>query len=112
MKNVNARKVLHSNSDKPTNGEFFVVSEADECSVSVFGTSTTFKAYFEVSSDGKEYFPIEAYALDDQSTWQTFTTNANQMWVIDISSCDYFRVRLESISDGEVSVKAVSYTIE
>lgn len=101
-------KKLQDASTISGNGQEISVFEAEAVVLGVTGTSTSFLLRFQESLDGINFFDIEGFKRSDSLTSATTTSNLNESWEFDVSASSKFRTKLETISNGNVTVLAHS----
>lgn len=82
------------------------VRSAGKMSIQITGTSTTHLIKFWGSLDSELYSPLEGILQSDSTVTAISTTGINELWQFDVSTIASFRATIESISDGNISIRA------
>lgn len=96
--------ILHEKTSSPGEGLALYLGVAKNVNIKIAGTSTSRKLLFEVAGFDGEYEPIQGYRPKD-GIMASETTENGESWQFDVTGFIYFRVRVESIAGGYVTIK-------
>jgi len=95
----------HTASTVAGNGETINVSDYQVCIFNVSGTSTTFSITVYASTDAETFFPIAFVPCDDVNfDYVNTITATGKGYNIDVAPYKKLQVRLDSISNGNITV--------
>jgi len=97
-------RVLQNASMAAGNGSTIFVAGSDEAAVTIHGISTDFSLKFQVSLDGTNWVDTVAYKTADPDISEVSTSALNEGWDLDVARWNYFRCKLVSIANGNVTV--------
>lgn len=99
---------FHTGATTKSNGNTFDVGTFRDVSIDITGTSTNCVLVFEHSMDGgTTWRGITGVDVTELTTGKQ-TTGTNQTWSFTVAGLSKFRVRIDSISNGNVTVKGIT----
>ena len=99
---------IHKAATVAENGKDVNVRESSKLTLQIFGTSATHVVSFYGSLNGDDFAPLEGLYLGDTIVVANNSSGINQLWEFDVEILVTFRAVLTSISDGNISVLAIT----
>lgn len=87
------------------NGQELRINNGLSLTLSLSGTASARTVTFEGKGETGDFVPVKGYNLETSDLATQSSGITDEIWVFDVVGIDYFRVKVDSISGGNLSAK-------
>jgi hypothetical protein len=95
--------ILHENTIEPGDGDVALVEAYTSLAIYITGTSSSRTLKFQGAIIQDKFVDIEGANMSTMDMAAT-TTGTEQIWQFDVTDLKYFRVKVDAVAGGDVSI--------